>query len=64
MTVIEIIRKLKSLGDPDNIAGMERFGIVTQESFGISAPVLKQFEKEVNKDVADRHALAQEFPRS
>ena len=61
MTVIEIIRKLKSLGDPDNIAGMERFGIVTQESFGISAPVLKQFAKEVKKDVADRHALAQEL---
>lgn len=61
MTVNEIIKKLKSLGDPENVAGMERFGIVTQNSFGISAPVLKQFAKEVKKDATDRHALALEL---
>jgi 3-methyladenine DNA glycosylase AlkD len=61
MTVNEIIKKLKLLGSPENVAGIERFGIVTQKSFGISAPVLKQFAKEVKKDAADRHALALEL---
>jgi hypothetical protein len=33
MTVSEIIEQLESLGSPDNVAGMERFGIVTTEAF-------------------------------
>lgn len=61
MTVNEIIKKLKSLGSPENVAGMERFGIVTQKSFGITAPVLKQFAREVKRDAADRHELALEL---
>lgn len=61
MTVNEIIKKLESLGSPENVAGMERFGIVTQKSFGITAPVLKQFAKEVKKGAADRHVLALEL---
>lgn len=61
MTADAIIKKLKSLGSAENVAGMERFGIVTQKSFGITAPVLKQIAKEVKKDAADRHALALEL---
>jgi 3-methyladenine DNA glycosylase AlkD len=61
MTVNEIIKKLKSLGSPDKVAGMERFGIVSQKSFGITAPVLKQFAKQVKNDATDRHALALEL---
>jgi len=61
MTVKEIIDKLSVLHSPENVAGRERFGIVTQKSFGITAPVLKQFTKEVKKDATDRHALALEL---
>ena len=58
MTVADILKKLASLGSSANIAGMERFGIVTSQSFGITAPVLKQFAREVKKQAIDRHTLA------
>lgn len=61
MTVTEIIHKLQSLGNSQNVAGMERFGIVTPKSFGIPTPVLKQYAKEVKKQAEDRHALALEL---
>lgn len=61
MTADEVIDKLKSLGKPENVTGMERFGIVTEAAFGITAPVLKQFAKEIKKQAADRHALAQDL---
>ncbi len=61
MTVDEVIAGLRKLGNPQNVAGMERFAIVTGESFGVPAPVLKQFAKEVKKQASDRHALAQEL---
>jgi len=61
MTAVEVLNKLESLGDPDTVSGMERFGIVTPRSFGITAPVLKQFAREVKKLAKDRHALAQEL---
>lgn len=61
MTVTDVITKLESLGDPENVAGMERFGIVTTRSFGVPTPVLKQFAKAVRKQADDRHALAQEL---
>lgn len=58
MAILEIISKLQSLGSSENVAGMERFGIVTAKSFGIPTPVLKQYAKEVKKQAEDRHALA------
>jgi 3-methyladenine DNA glycosylase AlkD len=61
MTVSEVLEKLESLGSPENIAGMRRFGIETTESFGITAPVLKQLAKEVKRQAPDRHALALEL---
>lgn len=61
MTVTEVIKKLKSLGNPENVVGMERFGIVTTKSFGLTAPVLKQYAREVKKQAEDRHALALEL---
>lgn len=61
MTVDEIIKKLESLENPDNIAGMARFGIVTKKAFGVSAPVLKQLAKDIKKQTKDRHALALEL---
>lgn len=58
MTVSEVLKKLESLGSPGNIAVMKRFGIETAQSFGITAPVLKQVAREVKKDTSDRHTLA------
>ena len=58
MTVSEVLKKLASLGSPEKITGMKRFGIETSDSFGITAPVLKQFAGEVKKQSPDRHALA------
>lgn len=61
MTADEIIKKLESLENPANIAGMARFGIVTKKAFGISAPVLKSLAKDVKKQAENRHQLALEL---
>jgi 3-methyladenine DNA glycosylase AlkD len=58
MDVSGILKHLESLGNPANIAGMARFGIVTKKAFGVSAPELKNFAKEIKKQTTDRHALA------
>ena len=61
MELALVLKRLESLADPQNAQGMERFGIVTQKTYGISAPVLKAFAKEVKKSAADRHLLALEL---
>jgi 3-methyladenine DNA glycosylase AlkD len=61
MTVTEIIDELRVLGRTENVAGMERFGILTTKAFGITAPVLKQYAREVKKQAVDKHALALEL---
>ena len=61
MTAREIIKKLESLENPANIAGMARFGIVTKKAFGVSAPVLKELAKEIKKQTENRHKLALEL---
>lgn len=57
----EIINKLEVLENPENIEGMKRFGIVTKKAFGISAPVLKDFAKEIKKQIKEKHQLALEL---
>lgn len=61
MTADEIIKKLESLENPENIAGMTRFGIVAKKAFGVSAPVLKSLAKDIKKQTNDRHKLALEL---
>lgn len=61
MTAPEIIKKLESLENSANIAGMARFGIVTKKAFGVSAPVLKEIAKDIKKHAEDRHLLALEL---
>ena len=61
MTVDEIIKKLESLENPANIAGMARFGIVAKKAFGVSAPVLKNIAKDIRKQTNNRHKLALEL---
>jgi len=57
----EIIQKLKSLKNLENISGMERFGIKTKKAFGVSAPILKSLAKEIKKQPENRHELALEL---
>ena len=61
MNVSEILKQLKSLENPENVAGMARFGITAKKAFGISAPVLKTFAKELKRTTEDRHTLAFEL---
>lgn len=58
MTVYEIIEKLRAAGSPENVAGMARYGIVAHESFGVTAPVLKDLARHLKKTATDRHVLA------
>ncbi len=53
----KILRKLKSLRNEKNLAGMARFGIATDKAFGIKHPILKEIAREHRKD----HALALEL---
>ena len=55
MTYAEILSTLRSLGSPANAAGMARYGIVTREVLGVSAPRPRALAKEIGRG----HALAQ-----
>jgi len=57
MTIAEIIDRLKSLANPDNVAGMARYGINTENTLGVSMPVLRKMGKETGKN----HELAQQL---
>lgn len=52
-----ILKKLKSLSDPEAAAGMARFGINPKNTFGVSIPALRKMAKEIGKN----HVLAQEL---
>jgi len=51
------LKRLKSLADPEAVAGMARFGINPDNTLGVSIPALRKMAKEIGKN----HALAQEF---
>lgn len=57
MTVPEILKRLESLANAENIAGMARFGIEPKKVFGISMPEIKRIAREIGKN----HARAQEL---
>ena len=50
----EVIARLNALSNPDNVAGMARYGINTQDTLGISIYTLRPIAKEIGRD----HALA------
>lgn len=64
MTASEIIDELRQLSDPAKVADLERYAIKTPKWFGIRAPELKAFAREVKKLVTDRHATALELWQS
>jgi 3-methyladenine DNA glycosylase AlkD len=53
----ELLIKLKSMSNPDNVDGMARFGISTNNTYGISIYVLRSIAKEVGVN----HQLAKEL---
>jgi 3-methyladenine DNA glycosylase AlkD len=55
--VEEIIQRLQRMANPENVAGMKRFGINPAGTLGISIYVLRPLAKEIGVD----HALAQEL---
>lgn len=52
-----IIKKLRTLAKPQNLAGMARYGIIPKNGLGVSMPKLRGTAKECGKD----HALAQKL---
>ena len=58
MDVPDVIRQLESLGSPENVAGMARFGIVARKAFGVPGVELKRVAKEVKMAAGDRHDFA------
>lgn len=56
-TAGEIIAHLRSLRSEETIAGMERFGIVTETALGISNPELRKIGRMTGKDHARAFTL-------
>lgn len=57
MQAEDILNQLKTLANPDNVAGMAHFGINPANTLGISVPALRQMAKDIGKN----HALAQQL---
>lgn len=50
----DILQQLESLSNPEAVAGMARFGINSNNTYGVSIPALRKIARETGKD----HALA------
>jgi 3-methyladenine DNA glycosylase AlkD len=57
MKAEEILKQLKSLRNPRNVAGMARFGINPRNTLGVSIPTLRGIARQAGKD----HRLAREL---
>jgi 3-methyladenine DNA glycosylase AlkD len=57
MQLEEILNQLKALANPDNVAGMARYGINPNDTLGIAIPTLRQMAKQIGKN----HDLAQQL---
>lgn len=56
-TTSQILGLLKSLANPENVAGMAKFGINPENTYGISIPTLRKIANQCGKD----HQMAQEL---
>ena len=52
MTCDQILRKLRSLADPEVVAGIARFGINARNAYGISVPELRQIANGLARKLA------------
>jgi 3-methyladenine DNA glycosylase AlkD len=57
MQANEITQRIKSLGSPENRAGMARYGINVADAYGVSLYTLRDIGKEIGRD----HQLALEL---
>lgn len=57
MNYTNVLKKMKSLSNPKAVAGMARFGINPENTYGISIPNLRKMAKQIGKN----HALAQQL---
>ena len=53
----EILAQLRSLSNPEAVAGMARFGINPDNTYGVSIPTLRKMAREIGRD----HGLAQQL---
>lgn len=56
-TLEEIVAELKAKAKPENLAGMQRFGITVSNRLGLSVPDMRRLAKQTGKD----HRLALEL---
>jgi len=56
----EILQRLKKLANPENVAGMARYGINPEGTYGVSVLNIRAIAKEIGVD----HALAQDLWRT
>jgi 3-methyladenine DNA glycosylase AlkD len=57
MSLDEILSRLRSLANPEAVAGMARFGINPKNTYGISIPALRKIARELGTN----HDLAQQL---
>jgi len=60
MTSEEVLAEFRSHANPDNVAGMARYGIASTNTLGISIPTLRAIAKRAGRD----DALAQQLWQS
>ena len=53
----EVIAELKSMGDPESVAGMARYGITSERALGVSIPKLQALAKKVGRNHRMAEAL-------
>jgi 3-methyladenine DNA glycosylase AlkD len=58
MDTEEILNQLKSLANPENVAGMARFGINPHNTLGIDIYTLRKLAKQICTPTGSDHALA------
>ena len=61
MNAEEVLDRLRSMANPENVAGMARFGINPKGTLGISVASLREVAREIKKAMPskpERHALA------
>ncbi len=57
MNYTNVLKKLKSLSNPKAVAGMARFGINPENTYGVSISNLRRMAKEIGKDHTLAHQL-------
>jgi 3-methyladenine DNA glycosylase AlkD len=57
VTATEILRRLQSLSNAANVAGMARFGIRSGKVYGVSLPEVKRIARQAGRD----HVLAKKL---